>query len=678
MACTSTANLSDNVQTSSLLPRQIEGREWWMWGLAVSVTLALTAGIVFLTFFGEHTSNSGSYWTDLRDWVRGLAALVLLFDIYTMYQHLQLQRMRRRLAAREQLFQLITENAADLIAVVDNNGTRLYNSPAYQRVLGYSANELSSSSSLEQIHIEDRDRVARAATKARDSGRVQRLEYRMRHKDGSWRVLESTASPIRDSGNSIQGLVIVNRDITERKRAEEMLAHSAFYDGVTNLPNRTLFADRLQHAVLRSHRHSDYEFAVLFIDIDEFKVFNDSLGRSAGDDLLIQVAGRLAASFRDTDTVSRSAELELNSIQGGLARLGGDEFTVLLEDVLNPSDAIRVAERIQQKLAIPFAADGQQIVISASIGVVSSRNSYSSAEEVLRDGEIAMHRAKQAGRARCELFDPAMHSRAVQRLRLETDLRRGLENGELLVYYQPIICLASGKIAGFEALSRWQTPRGLVSPAEFIPIADETGLIIPMNQALLRVACQQLRDWQDRFGYDPPLTMSINLAPKQLGIPELATEISTVLRDISVAPENISFEIMETVAMEDAERALMVLSELKALGVRLSIDDFGTGYSSLSRLPRFPIDALKIDRSFISDMQSDGESREIVRLIIMLAHSMGLKVVAEGTETLIQIEELKLLDCEMAQGYFYSPPVSAQSASDLLMSAAGALDNRRC
>ena len=670
MALTSTLSLSDSEQTSSLLPRQIEGREWWMWGLAVSVTLALTAGIVFLSFFGEHTANTGSYWTDLRDWVRGLAALVLLFDIYTMYQHLQLQRMRRRLAAREQLFQLITENAADLIAVVDNNGTRLYNSPAYQRVLGYSASELSSSSSLEQIHTADRDRVARAATKARGSGQVQRLEYRMRHKDGSWRVLESTASPIRDSGDLIQGLVIVNRDITERKRAEEMLTHSAFYDGLTNLPNRTLFADRLQHAVLRSHRHSDYEFAVLFVDIDEFKVFNDSLGRSAGDDLLIQVARRLAASFRDTDTVSRSAELDSDSMQDGLARLGGDEFTVLLEDVLNPSDAIRVAERIQQKLAIPFAAEGQQIVISASIGVVSSRNSYSSAEEVLRDGEIAMHRAKQAGRARCELFDPAMHSRAVQRLRLETDLRRGLENGELLVYYQPIISLASGKIAGFEALSRWLTPRGLVSPAEFIPVADETGLIVPMNQALLRVACQQLRDWQDRFGCDPPLTMSINLAPKQFGIPELAMEISTVLRDIGIAPETISFEIMETVAMEDAERALLVLSELKALGVRLSIDDFGTGYSSLSRLPRFPIDALKIDRSFISDMHSNDESREIVRLIIMLAHSIGLKVVAEGTETLNQIEVLKGLGCEMAQGYFYSPPVSAQSASELLMSAA--------
>ncbi len=671
MTQTSTLSLSDNEQTSSLLPRQIEGREWWMWGLAVSVTLALTAGIVFLTFSGEQAANTGSYWTNLRDWVRGLAALVLLFDIYTMYQHLQLQRMRRRLAAREQLFHLITENAADLIAVVDNDGRRLYNSPAYQNVLGYSADELSSSSSLDQVHTADRDRVARAATKARESGQVQQLEYRMRHKDGSWRILESTASPIRDSGHSIQGLVIVNRDITERKRAEEMLTHSAFYDGLTNLPNRTLFADRLQHALMRSHRHSDYEFAVLFLDIDEFKVFNESLGRSTGDDLLIQVAGRLSASFRDTDTVSRSAELEPGSTQHGLARLGGDEFTVLLEDVLNPSDAIRVAERIQQKLAIPFVVKGQQIVISASIGVVSSRNSYSSAEEVLRDAEIATHRAKRAGRAHCELFDPAMHYRAVQRLRLETDLRRGLENGELLVYYQPIVCLASGKIIGFEALSRWRRPEGLVSPAEFIPVADEIGLIVPINETLLRTACQQLRHWQKQFVGESPLTMSVNLAPKQFGMPELAGQIKTVLQETGIAPHLVSFEIMETVAMEDAENALMVLSELKALGVRLSIDDFGTGYSSLSRLPRLPIDALKIDRSFISNLQHENENLEIVRLIIMLAHSIGLNVVAEGTETENQIDVLKRLGCEMAQGYFYSPPVSAQSASDLLMSDAG-------
>lgn len=650
----------------SLQPSEIEGREWWMWVLAVAVTLALTSGIIFLTFFGEHASSTESYWSDLRDWVRGLAALVLMFDMYTMYQHLQLQRIRRRLAAREQVFQLITENAADLIAVVDNCGKRLYNSPSYQKVLGYSTEELSSSSSLEQVHPSDRDRVLRAAAKACDTGEVQQLEYRMRHKNGTWRILESTASPICDAERSARGLVIVNRDITERKRAEEMLNHSAFYDGLTNLPNRTLFADRLQHALLRSRRHSDYEFAVLLVDIDEFKVFNDSLGRSAGDELLLQVAQRLAASFRDTDTLSRPEDMHSSQSRDGLARMAGDEFTVLIEDVANPSDAIRVAERIQSKLAVPFNVRGQQIVITASIGVVSSKNSYSSAEEVLRDAEIAMHRAKLSGRSRCELFDPAMHSRAIQRLTLETDLRYGIENGELVVYYQPIVSLGSGKIVGFEALSRWRTPRGLVSPAEFIPIADETGLIIPINRTLLREACQQLREWQSQFVTQPPLTMSVNLAPKQFGLAELVPEIATILQESGVAPQTINFEIMETVAMEEGERALSTLAELKALGLRLSIDDFGTGYSSLSRLPRFPIDALKIDRSFISNMQKDGENREIVRLIIMLAHSIGLKVVAEGTETANQIDELKRLDCEMAQGYFYSPPVDARSASELL------------
>jgi diguanylate cyclase (GGDEF)-like protein len=488
----------------------------------------------------------------------------------------------------------------------------------------------------------------------------------MRHKNGTWRILESTASPIFDTGRSTpRGLVIVNRDITERKRAEEMLSHTALYDGLTDLPNRTLFTDRLQHALLRSRRHSDYEFAVLLVDIDEFKVFNDSLGRSAGDELLLQVARRLAAGFRDTDTLSRPEDLH-SSCRDGLARMAGDEFTVLLEDVANPSDAIRVAERIQSRLGPPFNVRGQQVVITASIGVVSSNNSYSTAEEVLRDVEIAMYRAKSSGRCHCELFDPAMHSRAVQRLALETDLRQGIENGELVVYYQPIVSLGSGNIVGFEALSRWHTPRGLVSPAEFIPIADETGLIIPINRALLREACQQLRKWQLQFVSQPPLTMSVNLAPKQFGFPELVPEIATILRESGVAPLTLSFEIMETVAMEEGERALSILGELKGLGLHLSIDDFGTGYSSLSRLPRFPIDALKIDRSFISSMCRSGDNREIVRLIIMLAHSIGLKVVAEGTESQEQIDELKRLGCEMAQGYFYSPPVSAHSASELL------------
>ncbi len=650
-----------------LRTRQIEGREWWLWGFAVTVTLALTAGIVFLTFFGDHAETTAPYWADLREWVRGLAAFVLLFDIYTMYQHLQLQRVRRQLAERDELFQLITENAADMIAVVDSGGRRLYNSPAYQKVLGYSTEDLSGSSSIDQIHPLDRDRVLQAAAKARATGQGQILEYKMRHKDGSWRILESTASPIQNAGGEIERLVIVNRDITERKRAEEMLAHSSFHDGLTDLPNRALFVDRLQHAVIRARRHSDYKFAVLFVDIDEFKVVNDSLGHSAGDDLLIQIAKRLAACFRETDTIARSGSLDSRPSHDGLARLGGDEFTVLLEDVFEPSDAIRVAQRIQDKLAAPFEIKGQRIVIAASIGIASSSTSYAEAEELLRDAEIAMYRAKRAGKACCEVFDPAMHSSAVRRLKLETDLRLGIERGELIVYYQPIVSLTSGKIIGFEALSRWLRPEGMVSPVEFIPVADETGLILPINKALLLEACQQLRSWQSQFDCDPPLTMSMNITPRQFAQAELAKDIGETLRDTGIDPNTINLEIMETIAMGDADRALSVLSELKALGVRLSIDDFGTGYSSLSRLPRFPIDALKIDRVFISNMNTDHDSHEIVRLIIMLAHSVGLKVVAEGTETEEQIAGLKRLGCEMAQGYLYSPPVDQKAAFGLLL-----------
>ncbi|HJU12657.1 MAG TPA: GGDEF and EAL domain-containing protein, partial [Candidatus Binataceae bacterium] len=541
-----------------------------------------------------------------------------------------------------------------------------YNSPAYERVLGYSQDELTSSSAFQQIHPSDRERVLQAAVKARATGQGQRLEYRMRHKDGSWRILESTASPIRNADQGVEGLVIVNRDISERRRAEEMLKRNAFYDGLTDLPNRVLFSDRLQHAVLRARRHSDYKFAVLFIDLDGFKLLNDSLGHSAGDELLVQIATRLTRNFRDTDTLARSASSEPRAIENSLARLGGDEFTVLLEDVFSPSDAIRVAQRIQSKLGVPFQVKGQPIVITSSIGIACSATSYSEAEELLRDAEIAMYRAKQAGKARWEVFDPAMHSSAVKRLQLESALRRGIENKELLVYYQPIVSLASGRIVGFEALSRWKTPKGVVSPADFIPVANETGLIVPLNRDLLHEACSQLRSWQTQFQHDPPLTMSINLAAKQLDHPDLAAEIKSIVMASGIAPAVLSFEIVETVAMGDIEKALSILRTIRAIGARISIDDFGTGYSSLSRLPRFPVDILKIDRSFIAEMNRDHESREFVRLIIMLAHTVGLKVVAEGAETKEQINALRDLGCEMAQGYFYSPPVSPEVAFGLL------------
>ena len=649
--------------------RQVEAREWWLWGFAVTVTLVLTAGIVSLTFSGPHLLQN-SEWRDPKEWVRGLACLVLLFDVYTVYQQLQLQRVRRELNERNQLFEVITENAADMIAVIDCAGNRLYNSPAYQKVLGYSSQELKVTSSAEQIHPEDQQRVLEAAEKARLSGRGERLEYRMRHKDGSWRILESVATAIPNEEGQTERLVIVNRDITERKRAEETLAHNALHDALTNLPNRTLFLDRVRHALILSQRHTTYKFAVLFIDLDEFKIFNDSLGHAAGDALLIQIARRLNVSIRGIDTISRSGLIQSTSTVASeeiLARMGGDEFTVLLEEIRDCGDAIRVAERIQERLSIPFIVEGQEVVTTASIGIAFCATSYSNSEELVRDAEIAMYRAKREGKARCQVFDSAMHAFAVKRLRLETDLRRALELGEFRVHYQPIVSLQSGKIVGFEALSRWERPEGLLSPAHFIQIADETGIILPMNRLLLREACQQLRAWQSQFPCDPPLTISVNITPKEFAQPDFAAQMGTILGEVGIDPSSVDVEITETIAMADPQRSNLVLSELKTLGVHLSIDDFGTGYSSLSRLQGFPVDALKIDRTFISKMDTDSETNEIVRIIIMLAHNLGLKVVAEGAETAEQVSLLKQLKCELVQGYFFARPGDHAAAQELLM-----------
>ena len=590
----------------------------------------------------------------------------MLFDIYTLYQHLQLQRIRRQLADRDQLFQLITENAADMIAVVDGTGQRLYNSPAYQHVLGYSDQELKSTASIEQVHPDDRQMVLEAAHKSRTTGQGQRLEYRIRHKDGSWRILESTSSAIVNAKGKTEKLVIVNRDISERKRAEELLAHNAFHDGLTNLPNRTLFLDRLQRALVLSKRHTDYKFAVLFIDIDEFKVFNDSLGHIVGDEVLVQIGKRLTASLREVDTIARPQQGQLLR-DDTLARLGGDEYTILLEDVRNPSDAIRVAERLQGKLSNPFTVQGYEIVVHASVGIAFSTPTCAHAEDLLRDANIAMYRAKRAGKARCEVFDTAMHEGAVRRLELETELRKGLELGEFRTHYQPIVSLKSGRITGFEALTRWQRGERLLAPSEFIAVADETGLIIPMNRLLLREACEQLRLWHVQFPADPQLSMSVNITSKEFAHPNLAKGISEILGETGLDPKYLQLEITETIAMRDPEKASSVLAELKSLGVRLSVDDFGTGYSSLSRLQQFPVDSLKIDRAFISQMDTDVESHKIVQVIVMLAQTLGLATVAEGTETEEQVNMVKALDCGFAQGYYFSKPADRQVISDLLL-----------
>jgi PAS domain S-box-containing protein len=457
--------------------------------------------------------------------------------------------------------------------------------------------------------------------------------------------------------------------VVERVRAAELLLHDAFHDPLTALPNRALFLDRLARSIVRAERHSDYNFGVLFIDIDRFKIVNDSLGHPAGDDLLIQVSQRILRSLRLEDLVSRPATIpspQWKPKDDTLARLGGDEFTVLLDDIRDPSDAIRVAERIQSSFAEPFVICGQDVFTTASIGIIAN-SAHATAVDVLRDADTAMYRAKLHGGARCEVFDQAMHEHSVNRLNLETDLRRALERNEFRVYYQPIIALRTGNISGFEALLRWQRPeKGLVSPAEFIGVAEETGLIVSIGKWVLRTACEQARQWHLENPQEPPLTMNVNISARQFTQDDLVTQVEKILRESEVTPTAIKLEITESVTMGDAERTIKVVNELKKLGLGFSIDDFGTGYSSLSYLGRFPMDTLKIDRSFVSNLKSNPENREIIRTIIGLARNLGMDVVAEGTETAEEISYLKTLDCEFVQGYFFSKPVDSIAAQALL------------
>jgi diguanylate cyclase (GGDEF)-like protein len=394
------------------------------------------------------------------------------------------------------------------------------------------------------------------------------------------------------------------------------------------------------------------------------------LGHSAGDDLLIQIAQRLTSSLRGVDTISRRpANGSLVAVtESTLARPGGDEFVVLAEELRDASDGIRMAERIQERLALPFTVDGHEIVINVSIGIVFSGNTSAGASDVLRDAEIAMYRAKRAGKARCEVFDSAMQADAVKRLELETDLRKALDLDEFRVHYQPLVSLDTNQIVGFEALSRWQRPGRLVMPGEFIKVADEIGLIIPINRRLLRESCEQLQRWSALFPSEIPLTISANVTAKQFALPDIAAQIGEILEQTGTDPRCVDLEITENIAMADAERSALVLAQFKALGVRLSIDDFGTGYSSLCRLQRFPVDILKIDRSFVAGMNRDPETHEIVRIIITLAHNLGLKVVAEGIEEKEQMTMLRELGCELGQGYLFSKPASVEAIEQLLAS----------
>ena len=476
--------------------------------------------------------------------------------------------------------------------------------------------------------------ILQHVARALDSRVMQTFEYQDGVHDFETRVVAAGCDDV---------LVIV-RNNTERKALERQLAHQAFHDPLTGLPNRALFTDRLEHALTRAPRRGVL-VAVLFLDLDRFKAVNDSLGHDVGDQLLVGIAGLLRACVRGGDTV---------------ARLGGDEFTVLLEDLAAPGDASHVAERIMAAMQKPFALGGQELSVSASLGVALSTG-HGTPDELLRDADAALYRSKNRGKARYEVFDATMQARAVERVRLENDLRHGIERGDLRVYYQPMVDLATGRIAGVEALARWQHPtRGFLPPDDFIPLAEESSLILPLSRWVLAESCRQAAAWTARYPNQPPVVVSVNLSVRQFQHPALAEEVRRALRESALDPRCLQLEITESMMMETGEATGAILRDLKALGVRLSIDDFGTGYSNLGYLKRFPVDSVKIDRSFVAGLGRAGEGDgNVVQALVGLAHSLGMSVVAEGVETPAQRDELRAAGCELGQGYYFSRPLPA-------------------
>jgi diguanylate cyclase (GGDEF)-like protein len=451
----------------------------------------------------------------------------------------------------------------------------------------------------------------------------------------------------------------------ERERAEERLIHDATHDPLTGLPNRAFFLERLNQSIAHAKRNPRAQFALLFIDLDRFKIVNDSLGHLAGDSLIVQVATRLKSALRCDDLIAGPGSPAPGS--STLARLGGDEFTILLTDIDDPSDAIRIANRVEETLQPPFAVDGQEVYTSASIGIASSVSGYDTADAILRDADLAMYRAKALGKARCELFDQEMHQNAMKRLALETDLRRALQHQEFVLHYQPIVSLVTEEVVGFEALVRWRKPDGeLAFPDEFIEVAEDTGIIVFLGNWVLQEACSAARSLQVRFPREEPLSVSVNVSPRQFAQPDLVAQVRQVIARTGIDPRCLRLEITESVTIGDPDRVSAVLTELKELGIRLSIDDFGTGYSSLSYLHSLPLDALKIDRSFVAEMGENAESFQIVRTIMSLACNLGMDVVAEGAELEGQVAQLRSLGCEFGQGYYFSEAVDLKGAAALL------------
>jgi diguanylate cyclase (GGDEF)-like protein/PAS domain S-box-containing protein len=549
------------------------------------------------------------------------------------------------------LYHSLVHYCSDIVAILEDDGSIRYVSPSVERMLGYRPDDLIGKSAFDYVHPENIEFVSSSFAKAQEiSGVRPPMEFRVRAGDASWRHVEVICNN-RFSDSDVQGMIVNARDVTRRKRAEEQLRYQALHDPLTELPNRRLFVNRFQHALRRTRRRPERQAAVLFMDLYNFKVINDSVGHETGDKLLVGVAERLRSLLRPNDT---------------LARFGGDEFTVLIEDTEDPADAMRVAERIIDGFREPFVLDGQEFFAAASIGIAYGSAGATNAEEVLGKADAAMYRAKKSGPLGYEVFDRSMYLQAAGRLKLENDIRRAFLAEEFVVHYQPIVDLRSDEVQGVEALLRWNHPeRGLLNPDEFIPLAEEIGLIVPMGEAVLEEACRRAVRWQEEHPRLPPLLMNVNLSAKQLERPDLITTVEGALHRTGLDPACLTLDVTETVYVKVLGGNTAALNDLRRLGVKISIDDFGVGYSSLSYLKRLPADILKLDRSFVEGLGEDPEDTAIIQMVIGLARTLGIEIIAEGVHS-EAVTILKEMGCNLAQGFFFSEPLPPEEVPRFL------------
>ncbi|HKV42384.1 MAG TPA: EAL domain-containing protein [Blastocatellia bacterium] len=627
-------------------------REHYQWVWVSYVTAAIAAGLM------ARLDAAGGFHVVV-------AALPIAAVVYLTYMtHLknlrasaanseQAKRHLLELEEREERFRNAFDFAPIGMALVAPDGRWLRVNHSLCEIVGYTEEELLEKTFQDITHPGDLPKfLAWAQSVLSDSAAARQMEKRYTHKLGHEVWVLVSISQIRETQAMPTHLIFQIQHISDRKQAEERLLHEVFHDALTGLPNRAHFMDRLRAELDLAAAQPGRIFAVLFLDLDRFKVINDSIGHLFGDQLLIGIADRLHNCLRASDAI---------------ARLGGDEFTILLPEIQDETDATRVADRIKRAVAMPFRLGDYETCATASIGIAIYRGDYTRPEDLLRDADTAMYRAKTLGKAQYSIFDKTMHASAMNRMRIETDLRRAIERQEFILHYQPIVSLDTGNLTGFEALVRWRHPeKGLIPPDTFIPVAEESGCIVPMGLWVMREACSQMKLWQEQFSMPNTLSVSVNLSSRQFGHADLLEQVIDTLQSTGLEAGMLKLEITESAVMDNIEVATIILEKLQAIGVELSIDDFGTGYSSLSYLHRLPIDTLKIDRSFVSRINENSENKEIVRTIILLAQTLGKGVVAEGIETKEQLELLRELKCESGQGYLFSRPVDSSSAGQLL------------